>query len=455
MKQKSKLFIVVFLFILSGINVFAQPADGSNNKSEFQSQGELLFKQNKTQDAVEVLEYEILNGQISENTYNILGLAYYQLGDYEKSVDAFKRGLKYGNVDVKIINYNLGNTFYAMKDYNSAKECYSLALVEDDKFYDAILNRANALLMSDQLKTAHDQYVDYLKKNPTTEQKDSIEQMIQALEEEIARREEEARLLAEKNKSVWEEYDASITENQSGSKGPKWEKVENEFKNKQITDESSQWEPINYDEKTGERKDYENLAGEKKWENIGATDNGKKSAMTKKTDWEHIDSKIAEAYKNEDDKHIDFEQFKKSLQPSDLLKANGEYISDEELEKYFYENYKSDRENGKRWSGLSDEDILELEELDADSKAAHQRWLNEQKRIKKQKEEEALKQKKLEDEKRKLENRQLIEDMMEAEDKRRKKLLDDMANSLQNSDNANKSSGTENAFEYDIEGELD
>ena len=104
---------------------------------------------------------------------------------------------------------------------------------------------------------------------------------------------------------------------------------------------------------------------------------------------------------------------------------------------------------------MSDEDILELEELDADSKAAHQRWLNEQKRIKKQKEEEALKQKKLEDEKRKLENRQLIEDMMEAEDKRRKKLLDDMANSLQNSDNANKSSGTENAFEYDIEGELD
>ena len=43
-----------------------------------QSKGEALFKENKAKEAAEVLEYEILNGQVSANTYNFLGLAYYQ-----------------------------------------------------------------------------------------------------------------------------------------------------------------------------------------------------------------------------------------------------------------------------------------------------------------------------------------------------------------------------------------
>ena len=66
---------------------------GTANLCFAQSSGEKLFKENNPKDAVQVLENEILNGQISANTYNFLGLGYYQIGEYEKSVDAFGRGI--------------------------------------------------------------------------------------------------------------------------------------------------------------------------------------------------------------------------------------------------------------------------------------------------------------------------------------------------------------------------
>ena len=45
--------------------------------------------------------------------------------------------------------------------------------------------------------------------------------------------------------------------------------------------------------------------------------------------------------------------------------------------------------------------------------------------------------------------------MMEAEEARRKKLLDDVANSLQNTDSINMTSGADDIIDYDQEGELD
>ena len=203
MKIKLKGFILV-AFILSCTFLSGQ-AGGAGNVGL--SRGESLFKENNAKDAVQVLEYEILNGQISDNSYNFLGLGYYQLGEYEKSLDAFRRGIKAQPENVKILSYNMGNTFYAIKDYNSAINCYSDALKADPLFYDALLNRANALLMSGQLVSAKEEYVDFLTKCPDNAQHERIELLIKALAEEITRREEEARLLAEQNKAQWEEYE--------------------------------------------------------------------------------------------------------------------------------------------------------------------------------------------------------------------------------------------------------
>ena len=45
--------------------------------------------------------------------------------------------------------------------------------------------------------------------------------------------------------------------------------------------------------------------------------------------------------------------------------------------------------------------------------------------------------------------------MRKAEDERRKKLLEDVANSLQNGESTNLTSGAEDLMDYDLEGELD
>ena len=113
------------------------------------TQGEKLFKENKPKEAVQVLENEILNNQITSNTYNFLGLGYYQLEEYAKSLDAFERGIKAQPSNVKLLSFNKGNTYYAMKDYASAVSAYSQAFLDDATFYDAPLNRANAFLMGD------------------------------------------------------------------------------------------------------------------------------------------------------------------------------------------------------------------------------------------------------------------------------------------------------------------
>ena len=99
---------IVLIFLSTGSLCFAQ------------SLGEKLFKENNPKDAVQVLENEILNGQISANTYNFLGLGYYQIGEYEKSVDAFGRGIKEQPANAKILYFNQGNAYYALKQFEKA-----------------------------------------------------------------------------------------------------------------------------------------------------------------------------------------------------------------------------------------------------------------------------------------------------------------------------------------------
>lgn len=395
MRNKMK-EIFLFFLLFAGTYLYAQ------------SRGEALFKENNAKDAVQVLEYEILNGQISENTYNFLGLGYYQLEEYDKSLDAFRRGIKAQPENTKILSYNMGNTYYALKDYTSAVNCYSDSLKADPLFYDALLNRANALLMSGQLLTAKEEYIDFIAKAPDNPQRERIELLIKALEEEIARREEEARLLAEQNKAKWEEYDGNLSERKNENFMPSWEEVEHELSDNIKEKDDTEWEKIS----------------------------GENPELTSG----HLNSV---ELKNEDDKKETFNDFWEEFDnDGNSLVANSEKITDEE-----------------DWLSLSDAELNEIKELDKRSQEEHEKWLEDERRRAqeiaareaqtKQKEREAA----LEEEKRLRE--ELLEEMRQAEDERRKKLLEDVANSLQGSDSTNLTSGAEDLIDYDLEGELD
>ena len=237
MSRMQKLFILFILFIFSQ-NIFAE------------SQGEKLFRENKPAEAAEVLENEILNGIISSNTYNFLGLSYFQTGNYEKSVNAFERGMSARGTNVGVLAFNQGNSFYRMRDYDSAVDSYSKALLDDPKFHGALLNRANSLLMGKQYSKAKDDYVDFLEKCPNDPQRTTIEELIRALTDEIAKEESEQN---------WEQIEKSMKNNPILAQADTGNEAEWEM----IDDALDELEPLDELNEESVVDDYEQLgAGE-------------------------------------------------------------------------------------------------------------------------------------------------------------------------------------------------
>lgn len=434
-------FVYFVLFLLNMNFIFSQ---GMENLS----QGEKLFKENKPKEAVQVLENELLNGIVTANTYNFLGLGYYQLGEYSKSIDAFDRGIKAQPTNIKILSFNQGNTFYAMKDFSSAVNCFTRALNDDSKFYDALLNRANALLMGNQLVAAKSDYVDFVEKCPDDAQKAKIELLIQALTDEIARREEEERLLREQNKAMWEEVDPSIEE--ALAEEILWEKIDAEIEEEDNEDKTP-WE--NVDASIAEQ---ETPKTSQNWEDVDTTITEHKEPKKTK-EWEQIDnasSQISSGTERNNSERITDDRFgENNSSRLDWEKIDSDKMG--KLSEYDYYSDEFDYSSAKNWENLSEEEALELKRLEKESRQEYEKWLEEQSLIRQRKAEEELRRLQQKADEERLAREKLLEDVMKAEEARRKKLLDDVANSLQNGNSTNVSSGADDLIDYDLEGELD
>ena len=423
MIKKNNLFLLIFILMEFGNFCFAQ------------SLGEKLFKENNPKDAVQVLENEILNGHISANTYNFLGLGYYQIGEYEKSVDAFGRGIKEQPANAKILYFNQGNSYYALKQFEKAAECFSLSYKSDLSFVDALLNRANSYLMDDKLVLAKNDYVDYLEKFPETPQKSKIELLINAITDEIERRKEEERLLEEQNKALWEHINPNITEYHNENKIV-WELIDDEIADVQEKKENMNWQEVG-DNRIGEIEIPEN-----------------------KKNWEEIDSENAQVGK------IDEQNSKHGLVSDENgdVEKNEDYKNYDKFEKVEYENdisfaendeYENEEEFTEDWESISEEDSEELKKLEIQSEKEYEQWLKQQKLQEKRKQQEENLRKKMKEDEEKQKTQELLEQMMKAENERRQKLLEDVQNSLQGNDSTNVSSGADDIIDLDYEGELD
>lgn len=186
-------FMIVLLFLSTASFMFAE------------SMGEKAFKENRPEEAVKLIEEEVAAGDASAAAYNYLGLAYSQLGNYEKSIDAFKRGLSTPGTNKKLLAYNQGNSYFAIKNYNDAAKSYSMALAADPTYYSALLNRANAYLMAGSYKVAVEDYEKYISVLPEDPQREEIERLISALSGELKRIEEEERFAALEAERIAEE----------------------------------------------------------------------------------------------------------------------------------------------------------------------------------------------------------------------------------------------------------
>ncbi|MCQ2578178.1 MAG: tetratricopeptide repeat protein [Treponema sp.] len=160
------------------------------------SEGEKLFTKNEPVKAIEVLEKEIADGRNTTNAFNYLGLAYFQTENYEKSVEIFEKGIKTPGTSKKILSYNCGNSYFLLKNYEKAAEYFSYAYTADRNYYQAVLNRANSYLRLASYDKALLDYKLFLELAPDHEKSDDVRKMIAALEMEIIRLEEEAKIAA-------------------------------------------------------------------------------------------------------------------------------------------------------------------------------------------------------------------------------------------------------------------
>lgn len=185
-----------FLILIFSVGLFSLYSE---------SEGEKLFKSNDASGAVVLLENEIRNGEISSDTYNYLGLAYFQLGNYSKSIDAFERGMKSSVSNRKQLCFNEGNVAFTNGDYSKAESCFSTALAVAQDLYPAVLNRANSRLMLKKYSDAILDYKRYIEAVPDDVQKDKIIQLIGYLQEQLVFEEQEKQRLAEEQRILEEE----------------------------------------------------------------------------------------------------------------------------------------------------------------------------------------------------------------------------------------------------------
>lgn len=170
-----------------------------------ENEGITLFEQNQPAQAIAFLEKDIQSGNALPVEYNYLGIAYYQIGNYRKSIDTFKKGLSAPGTSKKTLYFNLGNTYFAMGDLDQAIENYSMACVASPDYAKAFLNRANAELKKNLLNEACDDYEKYLEMETDSPQRENIELVISLIRKELDERAEEQRLYAEEQKRIEEE----------------------------------------------------------------------------------------------------------------------------------------------------------------------------------------------------------------------------------------------------------
>jgi tetratricopeptide (TPR) repeat protein len=149
--------------------------------SAFLEKGEAAYAANRPQEARPLLEGALDEDPANERLYLYLGIVYQQLGDREKAIATFKRGLAVPGTMKDLLYYNIGNAFFSRGEYTAAEEMYTSALGVNTRLPEASLNRANARLAIKSYEGAIADYTLFLQMRPDDPQRPRIEEVIRLI----------------------------------------------------------------------------------------------------------------------------------------------------------------------------------------------------------------------------------------------------------------------------------
>jgi tetratricopeptide (TPR) repeat protein len=174
------IYLAIFLLVFAGLGPLPLPA-----QSTF-SRGEELFMQNNPEAALPALEAALAEDPANLKTYQYLGIIYLQLERPEDAVAVYLKALPRSGPEAPRINFNLGNTYFTMGDYERAIRYYSDTLDANPAYASARLNRANARMRLGAMPEAIEDYRFYLTLEPRSPKRAQIENLIAFVAEEAA-----------------------------------------------------------------------------------------------------------------------------------------------------------------------------------------------------------------------------------------------------------------------------
>jgi tetratricopeptide (TPR) repeat protein len=200
MSRGRALTVCVFFFL--GSWAFTQTAF---------SKGERFFVDNKPKEALPFLEAAAAEEPDNTAAFLYLGIVYLQLEQYDAAIAVYSQILPKGGDEAVAIAYNLGNAYYSKGAYTEADQYYSQAIELDPAYSSAYLNRANTKIGLGYTREAIADYQQYLALAPQSPKRPRIERLIAFIKAEIAA-DERRRAVVEAQAQAAAEAQASAAE---------------------------------------------------------------------------------------------------------------------------------------------------------------------------------------------------------------------------------------------------
>jgi len=179
--------------------------------------GEKLFMNNEMEAARPFLETALQQDPSDERLYLYLSTVYENTGNNQRAIEVLQQGVRYASEYLPIIYYNIGNNLYKENMNELAFEMYSKALGVDPAMSDGYLNRANTALRLENFENAIGDYGIYLRLQPNSAQRASIEEVltiisaiVQAQRQKAVEEERLIRLEEERKRALLDQVRSSL-----------------------------------------------------------------------------------------------------------------------------------------------------------------------------------------------------------------------------------------------------
>lgn len=175
-KTANNRIILLIVLFFSSFCLFPQ---------DFITKAEDFLRYNQPSEAINLLTPLSEQANPEDKVFLYLSLAYEQLGEYARAAEVLQSGLNKSPSDPALLSYHMGNDYYRAGLYDAAESAYEYSIGLNYGYADAYLNRANTRVNLSDWEGALGDYKLYLTLRPNDPQKNSIQAMMTALEDQV------------------------------------------------------------------------------------------------------------------------------------------------------------------------------------------------------------------------------------------------------------------------------